>query len=314
MRIYLAGKIGKRDWRESILGDYWRIAGDPEADWGSGWPVAKAAIFGQHDYVGPFFVGDDHGCAHGPGSHGVAANEDSENRSCIECSVELPPDRRAVADRCFAAIDACDFVFAWLNDHSAFGTLVEIGYAVASRKPVVAASPHGFDREGDLWFARSASVTQVTSDTPRTALEISLASPNLLARLSSAERRDWYEIAAVTCESPIERKMLDALAPHFPGVLDGSVVGDAGCLELQYQAVGYRLDFAIIGDRKVAVECDGHDFHDRTKEQAARDKSRDRRLIADGWTVLRYTGSEIHKDAAKCAAEAIAIAMSGEAD
>ncbi len=70
----------------------------------------------------------------------------------------------------------------------------------------------------------------------------------------------------------------------------------------------YRVDFAIIGERRVVVELDGHDFHERTKEQAKNDKSRDRVLSASGWTVLRFTGSEIFSNASRCATEALAIA------
>jgi very-short-patch-repair endonuclease len=55
------------------------------------------------------------------------------------------------------------------------------------------------------------------------------------------------------------------------------------------------------------VECDGHDFHERTKEQAQRDKSRDRYLQANGWRVLRFTGSEIHRTPEKCADEIASI-------
>ena len=66
----------------------------------------------------------------------------------------------------------------------------------------------------------------------------------------------------------------------------------------------YRLDFAVLGEGiKIAVECDGHDFHERTKEQAAHDRKRDRFLASHGWTVMRFTGSEIYRDAASCARE-----------
>jgi hypothetical protein len=57
----------------------------------------------------------------------------------------------------------------------------------------------------------------------------------------------------------------------------------------------------------IAVECDGHDFHEKTKEQAAADKARDREIVAAGITVLRFTGSEIWKDAEKCAQEVEAL-------
>lgn len=58
----------------------------------------------------------------------------------------------------------------------------------------------------------------------------------------------------------------------------------------------YRLDFALLlpDGRKYCLELDGHDFHERTKEQAARDRSRDRDVTIDGWRAERFTGSEIH--------------------
>jgi len=59
----------------------------------------------------------------------------------------------------------------------------------------------------------------------------------------------------------------------------------------------YRIDFAFFSDEaRWAVELDGHDFHEKTKAQAARDKRRDRELVANGWKILRYTGSEVYGD------------------
>ena len=65
-----------------------------------------------------------------------------------------------------------------------------------------------------------------------------------------------------------------------------------------------RPDFVVL-DRgvKVVVECDGHEFHERTKEQAENDKSRDRLLSSRGWKVLRFTGSEIYRDPVGCVNE-----------
>ena len=74
----------------------------------------------------------------------------------------------------------------------------------------------------------------------------------------------------------------------------------------QVQCGSYRVDFLFIGYcfeealAIVAVECDGHDFHEKNKEQAARDKSRDRDLALMGIQVMRFTGSEIHRDAVRC--------------
>jgi very-short-patch-repair endonuclease len=79
----------------------------------------------------------------------------------------------------------------------------------------------------------------------------------------------------------------------------------------------FRVDFLIAammenGDFAIGIECDGHDYHDRTKEQAARDKKRDRAIKLAGWEIIRFTGSEIIKDARSCAKEVMhqLIAMS----
>ena len=75
----------------------------------------------------------------------------------------------------------------------------------------------------------------------------------------------------------------------------------------QFKIRDYRVDFAMFNRAepsvKIAVECDGHDFHEKTKEQARRDKSRDRLIQSLGFKVLRFTGSEIYRDPVDCASE-----------
>jgi very-short-patch-repair endonuclease len=81
------------------------------------------------------------------------------------------------------------------------------------------------------------------------------------------------------------------------------------CAMLVNQAVGkYRPDFLIIGESagtlfRVVVEADGHDFHERTKAQAAHDKKRDRWFQTKGYSVLRFTGSEVFADPEDCASQ-----------
>lgn len=55
----------------------------------------------------------------------------------------------------------------------------------------------------------------------------------------------------------------------------------------QYPILGIFLDFAN-PKAKVAIECDGKQFHLDWKKDAARDA----RLKAIGWTVYRFTGRE----------------------
>ncbi|MEM8534395.1 MAG: DUF559 domain-containing protein [Chloroflexota bacterium] len=78
----------------------------------------------------------------------------------------------------------------------------------------------------------------------------------------------------------------------------------------------YRVDFVLFRRRafmddgqfqevisKVVIECDGHAYHERTKEQAQRDRSRDRDLQSKGYHVFRFTGSELFNEPIKCALE-----------
>jgi hypothetical protein len=55
---------------------------------------------------------------------------------------------------------------------------------------------------------------------------------------------------------------------------------------------------------KLVIELDGHDYHERTKEQAKRDRSRDRAFTKSGYQVLRFTGSEVYNRTRECVDEA----------
>jgi hypothetical protein len=57
--------------------------------------------------------------------------------------------------------------------------------------------------------------------------------------------------------------------------------------------------------KNLIIECDGHEFHEKTKAQAARDKKRDRTLQSLGYVVIRFTGSEVYNDPIACAEEAL---------
>ncbi len=95
---------------------------------------------------------------------------------------------------------------------------------------------------------------------------------------------------------------------------------DSGTLPLivvpQFQLPGWRVDYLVLsrgvqrrGWHSLIIECDGHDFHERTKEQAARDRSRDRDAQLLGYTVFRFTGSEIWRDAWACSERVVDWAM-----
>jgi len=135
---------------------------------------------------------------------------------------------------------------------------------------------------------------------------------------------DRYAKIKNLVESPIELRLSHSLATLWEETIGGPLtlygggdmapsgidaIPDGMSILHQYPVDKYRVDFLVLvmmGGKvasSVIVECDGHDFHERTKEQAARDRSRDRDMALTNIRVLRFTGSEIHKDSFSCAEE-----------
>jgi very-short-patch-repair endonuclease len=83
-------------------------------------------------------------------------------------------------------------------------------------------------------------------------------------------------------ESPIERRLYDAL--RFRGEF----------VKTQVPCGKYRIDIALPAYH-IAIECDGQAYHS-TEAQKAHDKRKNAYLRANGWKVLRFSGSKITKD------------------
>jgi hypothetical protein len=82
----------------------------------------------------------------------------------------------------------------------------------------------------------------------------------------------------------------------------------------------YRLDFSVttvdtaitaiaarvgVAPPLIAIELDGHDFHERTKAQAIARNQRDRDLQGAGWDVFHVSGSELVSNPAVCVGEVL---------
>lgn len=52
---------------------------------------------------------------------------------------------------------------------------------------------------------------------------------------------------------------------------------------------------------KLVIECDGHEFHEKTKEQVKRGNERDYNLKVAGYDILHFSGSEIYNKPIQCA-------------
>lgn len=76
---------------------------------------------------------------------------------------------------------------------------------------------------------------------------------------------------------------------------------------------GYIPDFIIeIGcvPMGFAIEIDGHEWHEKTKEQARADKEKERTYLKLSYIPIRFTGSEVYHDAKRCVNEVFEIMAS----
>jgi very-short-patch-repair endonuclease len=64
--------------------------------------------------------------------------------------------------------------------------------------------------------------------------------------------------------------------------------------ELKTSDGTFTIDFVVSApDLKLAIELDGHDFHEKTKAQVSHDKARERSIVRTGYVLLRFSGSEV---------------------
>jgi very-short-patch-repair endonuclease len=98
--------------------------------------------------------------------------------------------------------------------------------------------------------------------------------------------------------------------PEF-GPTGGVYFPRALWLREQVTVERFRVDFMVVfGDEgdagpRVAVELDGHEFHDKDKKQRSYEKARDRFLMKAGYTVFHYTGSDVVSDPVRVATEVL---------
>jgi hypothetical protein len=144
-RVYLAGKIGKHDWRHGLFQvEQW---GGRRYDGTSGpilrynrehdlvEAIAPGSTRDGFEYAGPYFLSDDHGCFHGQSQHGLIDPGWADGPG-IDGDWPSPLGRRTVMRSCLRWLASADVVFCWLETTDAYGTLVELGYAKGRSIPV----------------------------------------------------------------------------------------------------------------------------------------------------------------------------------
>lgn len=116
------------------------------------------------------------------------------------------------------------------------------------------------------------------------------------------------------CESPIEQVMYLALADllKYLDDLQDRYMAQIECQKkVENYIHSYRVDICVnvcdlttMKHYDFVIECDGHEFHEKTKEQVRKDRQRERNLMYKGYTVIRFAGSEIYENPSSCAIEA----------
>lgn len=103
--------------------------------------------------------------------------------------------------------------------------------------------------------------------------------------------RKWdpYGIGLERFMTPIEEKLWQDIRPHGIPML------------MQYPVGRFFVDF---GDprRRIAIECDGKQWHDPVK-----DAKRDAELLEMGWSVYRVKGYECHGEAGTAIVRNVAL-------
>lgn len=114
------------------------------------------------------------------------------------------------------------------------------------------------------------------------------------------------------CDSPIEAQIGAAVLMFFERAnqplklcktIDLKKTPDGLVLVPQFAWSFYRSDWAILNPTRAGallIECDGKEFHS-TAEQLAHDAKKDAAALDRGFLTMRFTGSQIFRDADSCA-------------
>lgn len=110
------------------------------------------------------------------------------------------------------------------------------------------------------------------------------------------------------CNSPIE--IILSIALNI--ITEGKLYFEPQ-VEIQTKNKKYIVDFYIESDScinkfikkdfKLIIECDGYNFHQKTKKQVDYDNQREYDLKMEKYEILRFSGSKIYNEPIKCAEE-----------
>lgn len=166
----------------------------------------------------------------------------------------------------------------------------------------------------------------MTMDTLSTQKSLAHAAAEALRHVES---NDIYlepvRAAWALADSPIEKIMGEAIicCAKLNGGTAAKVIkpgepleGAERLLVAPQRTIGfYFADFAVIDQmhkRRLVVECDGYEFHDKSPMSVIKDRARDRFFLTQGWPVMRFNGSEITRQIDLCLTDIIKYLTGGD--
>ncbi len=162
LKIYFAGKVDKNDWRHEIAPGLRRHTVDESKPENIVSSMPLETAFPSILYNGPYVINCDHGCYHGPTTHGCG----SEEGTCTQEDLT----RDEIMATCVSLIYKSDAVYAWIDSTDCYGTLAEIGFAKGIGKPVFINTKKD-DALKELWFACHLADALNWADDPMTGFK-----------------------------------------------------------------------------------------------------------------------------------------------
>lgn len=221
-------------------------------------------------------------------------DENMEHGRCRKCN-RLSDHYYPYVNLAMSLIEKSKALIAVIDSDSAYGTIAEIAYARGLGIPcfmlIKDGSAQGIEilrfsyEEEEIRLDEQLNAYR---DTYRFVSQMCEITDDIGATVESiVQKNNKKQIRTrIRHQSPIELSFLKACnsvslqpIPQFP-------LGK------------FFLDFAF-PDIRLAIELDGHEFH-KTKEQRTSDAKRQRWIELNGWKLIRFTGTEIHKNINDC--------------
>ena len=254
-RIYLAGKADS---------DKWLTMGEVANVYGAMYPIPDKIKLVSSDH-------DDE-----DDNHGMGLGTELMRSEATE----------GIVNKAMRMIEESDYLVAFLDKPTAYGTVAEIAYSAFLKKPTYAVILR------DNRDTKKGSRFPLKSNRARMhdAYWFISSLPGVTPIDCGSKGQAMHALNnVIRLESPIEHILVSKMYEHFY-----STSPIASGLLTQFPIGKFRTDFAWPAC-SLAVELDGHDFH-KTKEQRTYDAQRDRFFMAEGWKTVRFTGSEVFRN------------------